>query len=212
MIIPGGAGDILSTPLSFRMSRIDANTTTDDGSPSDEVYVIATAIVLNWEKLWESKVFTNATRVYENMDDGDFRSIDVPVWGDDGAPIAVRAPKDVILLFEMLEHDNGAVSLATPLVMASVTNTVKHFNAGMSYTQMKYEAANAMIGKVSEILENQGGDDLIGHHTSEYPFSISSDQLTAARAGSVVKIPLVFMDNTGRGIVGKYTLTLELRK
>jgi hypothetical protein len=212
LIIPGGAGDILNTPLSFRLAKITANITTDDGSPSDEVYVIATTVFLNWDKLWESRVFTNATRVYEDMNDGDFRSVNLPLWGDDGAPLPVRSPKDVIVMFHVMEHDNGAVFLAAPIVKAAVLKAVKNLNPGYSYSQMSYNLTLAMQTTIGETLVIHGGDDEIGWRYSDNPFVLSADDLKAARAGSVVKIPLVFTDTAGLGNKGKYTVEVQLSR
>ena len=210
-IIPGGS-NIEATPLWMKATKLICEVQTDDGSPNDEAYAIIASVALNWDRLWESKVRVASTRIYEDMNGGDFRALSLPVWGPpDGDAMAVRSPKDALIMVDVWEHDNANVFIATQVVLANLIAKVGTLHPGYSYADVSSMLYETFYHSMTQTLQsdNAGGDDDLTHPQI---VKLYAEDLDAARSGTVVKKALTFFDTQGGGDRGKYVLRLQLGK
>ena len=208
--IPGGGGDILNTQLWFKMTKLIATNTTDDASPDDEVYAIVGAVVLNWDKLWESKAYVRATPVYKDMSPGDIRSLNIPVWGwDNDLTIPIRSAKDIVLRISLYEHDSGMPFLAAAAAQAEIGKVISGLHPGYTYSEVYEKISHAFYMGVYPNA-TKAGDDVIGSYVTEGIF-LTNDDLQSARSGTIVKKEKIFVSGIGDE-PGKYTLRFQLGK
>ena len=189
-------------PLWIKLTKIICKATSNDGNASDEVYAVLGSIALNKEKPWTSPVYTAVTKVYEDMDAEDFRSVDATLWGPpSGNPVVIRKPGDVILLFQLMEWDSGRPALAGPLTLASLMKEVSNFNPGKSYSTMAYDAMLAF--STGAFSAGAKSDDQIG---TAQQLKLTQNEIDQARGGTVVKKELI----VGREGDGIYVLRFQM--
>ena len=217
--IPGGAGSILETPLWIKMTRIFCDITTDDGNPSDEVYAIAVAVDLNRQQPSQSKVLAYATSVYDDMDAGDYRAPNLSVWGTpDGLAFPIRDPHDAIVLILLVESDGHVTPLiAAAMAQGAVMNRLKAIPAGADYGALVADLSEYIQRGVHSVIiyggvsgaGNWEADDFVGSPTH---LPVSEGELSAARAGTIVKKTMTVAYPAGSGIRGRYSLRFQLGK
>jgi hypothetical protein len=209
-LIPGGATSAAMTPLWIKATKLICETQTDDGSPNDEAYAIVASIALNWDKLWESKVRVVRTNIYEGMNSGDYRAVNLPVWGFEDAGMPIRTPNDAIILATIYEHDNANVFLTTKLLEGLLIAKVGTLHPGYTYAQLNDMFFELMRNTLLVNLHQVGDDPLTPYGVLRVP--LLAEELHAAQSGTIVKKPVTALDMEGGGGRGKYTLRLQIGK
>jgi hypothetical protein len=212
-VIPGGSGSA-DTPLWIKLVGIECQQETDDGSPSDEIYVIVAAVALDRNKPADSHVAVRFTRVYEDFDAGDVRVPNLAVWGSENAGNAIPDPNDVVIVVQTMERD-GSVSIewAAAVLQTRILAKLKNLSVKASHHDVFWLLYKAMLGVKDDMLlvpvelGFPSGDDEIGD-TSELELSQSSLEL--ARSGTVVKLPMAAA--TGGNDAGRYELRFEIAR
>lgn len=205
---PIPAVQVADMPIWVKLTKIICKAVSDDGSASDEVYAVLGSVALNREKPWTSKVWTDATRLYPDINPGDLRATDQVLWGPPtGDPVVLKNPNDAIMLFALMEQDVGVPYLARAASLGQLSSTVEKFNPDWSYAQMRQAAENAFLNGVIAASSGSGTgsrDDRI--NVGSVSFMLTQAEIDEARAGKIVKKELL----VGSGGHGVYVVRFQV--
>jgi hypothetical protein len=211
-IIPGG-GASTQTPLWIALTKIVCEQETDDGSDSDEVYVMVTTVALNRANMQASQVSVRFTSVYEDFDAGDVRVPNMEIWGSENSGKPIPDPRDVIIFVAGLERDgNGSREMTASMIkglfqgkLGTLSGTLSHKQISDILYKIMWQTMESVLGAAVIKGYLSGGDDFLGM-PAELPLSTSNLQL--ARQGTVVKLPMdVWLPSN---IKGRYQLRFQL--
>jgi hypothetical protein len=200
-------------PLWIKLTKIICEAETADGSPSDEVYAIVASVFINHDNVPLSPVLVAATRLYEGMDAGEVRPVQVPAWGPpDGTPMIIDKPENAVVLVVLMENDGNETDNMSSL------GAIKEWLSGFLKSLPKTGTPDAKIikglqaGMAQAVIENTGGftpwepDDQIG---TLQQLPLEAADLIKAQNGQIVKKALVF---SYPGVAGRYQLRFQLGK
>jgi hypothetical protein len=200
-------------PLWVKLTKIICEAETNDASPSDEVYAVVASVFLNHADVPSSPVFVAGTRLYEGMDVGEVRPVEVPVWGPpSGSPVTIDKPENAIILAAIMENDGNETDnvLAIDSVFAHLGNYLKSLPKtgtpdAQILTALEGGMTAAMGGSTGGLLPFDA-DDPIG--TTQL-LTLTPLDLTKAQEGQIVKKSLVFAT---AGVAGRYRLRFQVGK
>lgn len=216
-----------ATPLSISVHSIRCIEETDEAG-ADEPYVLVFAVDLR-KKLAGFTAPVGAVEMYgpwEDTDKGEAKSVVLdgsaaavalkkvfphwrfprPFWGIGGAPSAIAAPDDVVLLVQMMENDDATASDVRSLVNAQMVASLGGaVNSDMNRSELVSHLSRAMRD-AAEMARKTGipnADDRVG---GVKELRLAASDLSKAAGGSHQKT----LEFAGDG--GKYRVRFEMRK
>jgi hypothetical protein len=124
-------------PLWMKLTKLICNVESADGSASDEVYAIVASVAIDWSRPWASTVHVAHSKIMEDVDDGDIRVLNLPVWGPpDGSATPLSKPHDAVILVALMEQDRGSPFLTATLTKARLLQVAGTLNPEQSYGKM----------------------------------------------------------------------------
>lgn len=191
--------------LDFRQLRCDEETDWDQGTNSDEPYVVFLTINRNTGSFQLER-----TRVFDDVDTGETRTrLGSPrLWGPNDTGASITNASDMIILAAVMENDSSeaseVVTLARPILFGNyMTYVSSRLPRAAIVSNLLRDMDNALdVAAVSSGPTNP--DDRLGH-TQEVV--LSHTNLETAAAGQTVELSLRFRDS---GADATYRVYLRL--
>jgi hypothetical protein len=206
-----------SPTLVVKLKRVYCKAETSEESASDEVYALLSATYLLRDNLWASPVGTKLTRVYQEMDAGEDRPVDVPLWGPMGIPYPIRVSENAIILVALMEHDDTDESTrekAGIAISQGLRSVLKAKPATATPAQIVTALKSRMDLDIGSWLVDFPGlldpddDDRIGYIRQ---LVLTGDDVQRAQRGETIKKALSFKAGPDDDD-GEYQLDFELSK
>lgn len=208
-VIPGGDG-APNTPLWVTLTKIVCEAETNDGSPSDEAYLIVALVALNRNNMPASQVWVWYTSVYEDMDTNDTRVPNLHIWGSEDAGRPIPDPKDLIILLSVMERDvDNSREFAVMMGKAAIVAKLQTLSGTLTQSQIGDILMRAMGGPMFSALSayqlpppDISGDDII----DAGPVFLTQSEIDLAKGGTVARKPVTFTSPIG----GRYQIRFQI--
>ena len=148
--------------LTITLRSLFCQRETSEISSSDEPYVLVYAADLSTLPAPQSDVTRSG--VQSDVDAGEGRDLNIPVWGINGAPRVIRRPEDVLLLVALVEHDESSVgAVASTVRLAMQAELVRAVANRLDRARMVQTLSDAMKGAIATAILTgvPNSDDLL---------------------------------------------------
>lgn len=189
-------------PLTITLRSLSCQAETSEFSGSDEPYVLVYTADLTTFPAPQSDV--TRSNVESDVDKNEARTLNVPVWGINGAARIIRRPEDVLILIALIENDNSSVGAVVSTVrLAMQAELVRAVANRLDRARLVQTLSDAMKGAIGTAVLTgvTDPDDLLSVRELEITPTLLRDVGFGGRADA-------FLGLGGGG--GSYLLKFEL--